>query len=561
MSREENVEIDGAAEKSPPLALAVFPIVVLIVLLGLNVWFYTDSATGGPNQIALLLAAAAAVGVGLLLGIHFKRMMDGIVKSLGSAISAMLILLMIGSLAGTWMLGGIVPAMIYYGLDILDPKYFLVASLAICAIVSVATGSSWSTVATVGIALMAIAKALDVSEAMTAGAIISGAYFGDKMSPLSDTTNLASAMAGTELFTHIRYMLWTTVPSILIAAGIFAVIGLTSEGSASTADTVALKEAIAAKFHISYWLLLVPLAVIVMVILKFDALIALFLGTMLGAVVAICVQPEAVKQVSGLDKEKSYASQSYVAFFNSLALETSIVPADEQDSINSEINQILEKENAAIELENSSKGEDEAKTPPLTVKGLLKMDVVDSELKSRYFAKELLNGKGMEGMLGTIWLIICAMCFGGVMEACGLLQRITQPLLRFAKSTGSLITTTAASCLFVNFTASDQYLAIVVPGRMFRDTFAKSGLAPQNLSRTLEDSGTVTSVLIPWNTCGASQMAVLGIGVAYIPFCFFNLVSPFMTILIGFLGIGIAKLATDGVGKDSGVSTDVDQDE
>lgn len=594
MSREASLKPSSDA-KPMSLMLALLPVVVLIGLLVINVIFFQSDASYGPNQIALLMAAAAAVGVGLCLGIQFKNMLQGIVKSLGSAISAMLILLMIGSLAGTWMMGGIVPAMIYYGLEILNPQFFLVAALGICAIVSVATGSSWSTVATVGIALIAIGKVLGISEAMSAGAIISGAYFGDKISPLSDTTNLASAMAGTELFTHIKYMLWTTVPSILIAAGIFTVLGLTSDTTVSTADTNALRESIASRFNISLWLLLVPAAVIVMVVLKFDALVALFIGALLGAIVAIAFQPEAVKQISGLAdpvittaevevdgkteevssaRKRSYLAHAYVAFINSMALETQLV-AD------SEFNGILEAEKKRQLCRANLTGEEQsvvddanlnelafdeklvkpALTPAerLAIINQSQTDILESdqvseerkgELAALLSAQQLLKGKGMEGMLNTIWLIICAMCFGGVMEACGMLQRLTQPLINLARSTGSLIATTAGSCLFVNITASDQYLAIVVPGRMFRETYAERGLAPQNLSRTLEDSGTVTSVLVPWNTCGVTQAGVLGVAtMMYAPYCFFNLISPLMTIAFGFAGIGIAKLSGAVVGS------------
>ena len=282
----------------PALWAAIVPVVILILLLAANVYLYGADSSYGSNQIALLVAAAIAAGLGLLSGCKIKQMLEGVKKSIASALVAMLILLLIGSLAGTWMMSGIVPAMIYYGLDILNPKTFLVATVVICAIVSLATGSSWSTVATVGIALLAIGKALGANEAVTAGAIISGAYFGDKISPLSDTTNLAAAMAKTELITHIRYMLWTTVPSILITCGIFLLIGLRSSGEFSQDDTVALKAAIGEQFNISYWLLLVPLAVLVMVICKIDAVVALFIGAVLGGIVMIGAQPQVVEKIA-----------------------------------------------------------------------------------------------------------------------------------------------------------------------------------------------------------------------------------------------------------------------
>ena len=523
--------------RRPSLLLALIPIVVLIGLLGTNVYLYGEDSSYGPNQIALLLAAAAAAICGLLLKISFGNMLRGIEKAIGSALTAMLILLLIGSLAGTWMMSGVVPAMIYYGLDILNPKIFLFASAIICAIVSVATGSSWSTVATVGIALLGIGSALGVSEAMAAGAIISGAYFGDKISPLSDTTNLAAAMAGTDLITHIKYMLWTTIPSFTIALIIYLAIGFGGDSTALVSDTAALKQEVASHFDtLSPVLFLVPIAVLVMVIMKVDAVAALFSGAVLGGLFAIIFQPTMINQIADMDSSKNYIVRSYTAFTNSMAFETVGVSGEDADAA---AESLAAAQLAAAKIQTSNPDltmeEFEASGEALTEKF--------PELEAKVAAAKLLKGKGMVGMLNTIWLIITAMCFGGVMEATGLLRRITEPLVDFAETTGSLIATTTGSCLFVNATASDQYLAIVVPGRMFRETFEERGLAPQNLSRTLEDSGTVTSVLIPWNTCGAAQSAVLGVAtLAYAPFCFFNLISPLMTMLVGFLGIGIAKL-------------------
>ena len=505
--------LSNSATLEPPrytvsLWAALFPVAVLIALLIINVVIYGDGATAGPNQIALLMAAAAAAVVGRTCRISIQTMMNGIVNSLGSALGAMLILLLIGSLAGTWLISGVVPAMIYYGLEILDPQVFLGVTVIICAIVSIATGSSWSTIATVGVALLAIGRALGVSEGLVGGAIISGAYFGDKISPLSDTTNLAAAMAGTELFTHIKYMLWTTVPSIVITMIIFFWIGFGAETQpVDQTNTLALSAAIDQKFYLTPILFVVPAVVLLMVILKIDAVVALFVGTILGGICAVVFQPAIVTEVANLPdvsvtrmvdgqevtetEPASYLECSYVAVVNAMSVETSIDSEDE-------------------------------------------------------FARDLLSAGGMNGMLNTIWLIVTAMCFGGVMEACGLLQRITMPLVRLARTTGSLIATTVASCLFVNVTASDQYLAIVVPGRMFRKTYRQRKLAPQVLSRTLEDSGTVTSVLIPWNTCGATQAAILNVQtIVYAPYCFFNLISPLMTMLFGFFGIFIAKLRGD----------------
>ncbi len=538
-------------KKQASIFLALIPIIVLILLLVINVRIYSDDASYGPNQIALLLAAAAAALVGWRLNYQFAFMLAGINKSISSALSAMLILLLIGSLIGTWMVSGIVPAMIYYGLQILDPKIFLFASVIVCAIVSIATGSSWSTVGTVGVALLGIGQALGISPGMTAGAIISGAYFGDKISPLSDTTNLAAAMAGTELFTHIKYMLWTTVPSISITLAIFLVIGFSADASAPAGQTESLRQSIASHFHLTPILFVVPILVLVMVVTKIDAVVALFVGAVLGGVFAIAFQPEIVTKIADLPDvavvtdeasrttelvPPSYLKRSYAGFINAMTFETKVVSDQELEKLNAELDQL--KLTAARE---------QTQNPELTLAELAESDVemLQSfpEIEGQIAAAELLKGKGMIGMLNTIWLIICAMCFGGVMEACGLLQRLTSALVQFAHSTGSLIATTAGSCMFVNLTASDQYLAIVVPGRMFRETFEDRGLAPENLSRTLEDSGTVTSVLVPWNTCGAFQAGTLGVAtMVYAPFCFFNWISPLMTMFMGFVGFRIARL-------------------
>ncbi|MDQ3549987.1 MAG: Na+/H+ antiporter NhaC [Bacteroidota bacterium] len=475
------------ATRTPGLFLALVPILVLVALLTINVIFYGDMATSGPNQIALIIAAAAAAIVGIYLGFPFKKLLQGAVNSISASMSAILILLLIGALAGTWLISGIVPAMIYYGLQVLNPTIFLFATVIVCSVVSVATGSSWSTVATVGIALLGIGKALNLHEGLIAGAIISGAYFGDKISPMSDTTNLAPAMAGTDLFTHIRYMMYTTVPSVIIALLIFLGIGVFTDHVTSAENTDALARAIQGKFNINPLLFLVPALVIYMIIKKVNAIPALLIGTVLGGVFAMIFQPHIIKEVAG--PAGDYAKQSYMALMNAMGGEVS------------------------VQTDNA-------------------------------IATDLLKSRGMFGMLNTIWLILSALSFGGIMEEAGLLHRITRPMVKRAKSNGALVATTAGSCMFVNVTASDQYLSIVVPGKMFAATYKERKLAPQNLSRTLEDSGTVTSVLVPWNTCGATQSAVLGVSTfIYAPFCFFNIISPFMTIFFAYMGIKIAKLS------------------
>jgi len=473
-------------KKQPTLLLALVPIAVLIFLLTINVIVLGSDAISGANQIALLLASGAAGIISFRLGYTWEEIEGSIVKSISSAMAAMLILLAIGSLSGTWLLSGIVPSMIYYGLKILNPTIFLVAACIVSGIVSLATGSSWSTVATVGIALLGIGKALDISEGVIAGAIISGAYFGDKMSPLSDTTNLAPAMAGTDLFTHIKYMAWTTFPTLGITLVIFFIWGFTLDNTQATADSSAVLLALEEKFSLNPILFIVPVLVIVMIVKKVPALPALFVGALLGGIAAIIFQPQIIEQVSGI--QGNYLEASFIAVMNAMTTSINIQTSDPMIS-------------------------------------------------------ELLSAKGMSGMLNTIWLILCAMIFGGVMESCGLLKAIAEQIIKFAHSTGSLVASTAATCIFFNFTASDQYMAIAVPGRMYADTYRKRGLKPEVLSRTLEDAGTVTSVLIPWNTCGATQANVLGVAtMVYAPYTFFCLISPLMTILHAYLNFKIRRL-------------------
>jgi NhaC family Na+:H+ antiporter len=560
-----------AGSDSIPLWKAGLPIAVLILLLAMNVYLYGDDAIGGPNQLALIFAAAIAAIVGCTLKIPFEQMIEGIKNSIHSALGAMLILLLIGALIGTWVISGIVPALIYYGLEILDAKIFLGAAVIVCSIVSLATGSSWSTVGTVGVALMGIGQALGVSPGLTAGAIISGAYFGDKVSPLSDTTNLAAAMAGTPLITHIRYLMYTTVPSIVITLAIFFAIGYSGDSQSSGTETAALQSALSEQFNLTPWLFTVPAFVLLLVMRKVDPLIALFLGALLGGIFAAVLQPQIItglsgysstiqireeaenNQENGTDSEmgpKKQAGQAdtiwradypihcYKTIMNALGTKIKVISTEQTTEWEQEL---AELESLAVRAESPTA---EAGVSPADRTGESPGDWSKiATLRGRLAAAELMEGKGMEGMLPTIWLIICAMCFGGIMEACGLLRRIANGLLSFANSIGSLVATTAGSCLFLNLTASDQYLAIVVPGRMFREIYRQRGLAPENLSRTLEDSGTVTSVLVPWNTCGAAQSSVLSLSTwAFAPFCFFNWISPLMTMLFAFAQIKIARL-------------------
>jgi len=475
-----------SSPKEATLFQAFIPIFFLIILLSLNVYYFGDDTLSGANQIALMTAAAIAALVAVRLGINWIKVRDQIVHSIGTAMPSMLILFLIGSLSGTWMLSGVVPALIYYGLEILHPTIFLFATVIVTALVSLGTGSSWSTIATIGVALLGIGHALGFSDAMTAGAIVSGAYFGDKMSPLSDTTNLAPAVAGTDLFTHIRYMMITTIPTLTITLIIFLILGFTMDVKTSASDVATVMTALQNTFTITPWLFVVPLILAFIIIKKVPPLPALFIGTLLGGLFAVIFQPHLIMQVA--KEVKDFPEASYIAVMKAMFGHISI------ESGNEKVN-------------------------------------------------KLLSTNGMSGMLNTIWLIISAMIFGGVMESAGLLKRITHTIIKRVQSTGSLVASTAGTCIFFNLTASDQYISIVVPGRMFASTYKERGYAPELLSRTLEDAGTVTSVLIPWNTGGATQSVVLGVPtLSYLPYAFFNILSPFVSIFIATVGIKIRRL-------------------
>lgn len=465
---------------------ALIPIFALIGMLFYNVFFvYGDDALSGSNQFILLMGAAVAAIVGFRNKVSYKQMIEEVAENVKSTTGAILILLMVGALAGTWLISGIIPSMIYYGLQILNPTIFLAASVVICAIISIATGSSWTTSATVGIALIGIGNTLGISAGMTAGAVLSGAYFGDKMSPLSDTTNLAPTMAGGELFEHIKYMSITTIPTIIVTLLVFIIIGFSIE-TTGTPDISDKLTAIDAAFNISPWLFIVPVFVIFLIVKKTEPLIALLAGTLLAGVTAIIAQPEIVMNVAGA--ETLTVNSAYKGVMNSITVDSAV------ETTSAELN-------------------------------------------------DLFSAGGMSGMLNTIWLIICAMVFGGIMDAIGALSRISKALLNLASTVFGLFASTVASCLALNITASDQYLAIVVPGKMFKKAYEDKGLAPENLSRTLEDSGTVTSVLIPWNTCGAYQSGVLGVGVSeYFFYAIFNWLSPFTTLLFAAFNIKIKQL-------------------
>jgi NhaC family Na+:H+ antiporter len=454
-------------KKEISLKVSLIPVIFLVLAL-----FLTIAIFGQDPHIPLILASAVAAIVASFHKYSWRDIRDGMLHGINLAMGAILILMIIGTMIGTWMLGGIVPSMIYYGLKLLSPGIFLVASLLICSIISLGTGSSWSTAGTVGVALIAVGKGLGIPVYIVAGAIISGAYFGDKMSPLSDTTNLAPAIAGTDVFTHVRHMIYTTGPGYIISIILYAVIGFKyAGGNLETQNIDAILSTLQTKFLIHPILLLAPLLVILMVVLKVPPLPALLGGTALGGIAAVAAQSSSLSDVF-LAAQSGYVSET----------------------------------------------------------GLKMVD-------------ELLTRGGLLDMMSTVALIICALSFGGIMEKTGMLSTIAGALLKRVKRTGSLVATTIFSCVGMNVIASDQYMAIVVPGRMYKDAFDRKKLHPKNLSRCLEDAATLTSPLIPWNTCGAFMGATLGVApLLYLPFAFLNLANPMVSLFYGYTGITMHKV-------------------
>lgn len=462
-------------EKKPSLFQSFIPVVILITLLGINVFTF-DDVLGGATQTALMIGAIVASLIAIYNGVKWVKIKETFLKTINTSMSSIMILLLIGSLAGTWMISGVVPFMIYYGLDILHPSIFLCATVVICSVVSLFTGSSWSTVATIGIALLGVGKTLGFDPAIVAGAIISGAYFGDKMSPLSDTTNLSPAMVGIDIIKHIKYMIYTTVPTYVLTLIIFIVWGLFINIDGNIENVVAMQSVIKANFSLSPLLILVPIILLFVIIKKLPAIPSMLVGIFLGAIFAVIFQPKLIEMVSGIST--NYIKASYISVMNAIFGEVNIITGDSS---------------------------------------------ID----------RLFSTRGMAGMLNTVWLILMAMVFGGVMEAGGFLYRITFALLKYVKTSTSLVATTVSSCIFFNFTTCDQYLTIVLSGSMFKEAYEDMDLAPEVLSRALEDGGSVTSPLIPWNTCGATQSRVLGVATMdYLPYCFFNLLSPVMSVVV-----------------------------
>lgn len=473
--------------RAPGTFESLIPVICLVILLIFCVDIFGDAVASGPNQITLMLAGAIAGIFALLQGCTWHELETGILKNINVSMQALLILIIIGGLIGAWILGGIVPTLVVWGLKLLSPTFFLFATCVICSIVSLATGSSWSTAGTVGLALIAIGHTMGINMGMTAGAIISGAYFGDKMSPLSETTNLAPAMAGTDLFTHVRHMIYTTGPSLVIALIGFLILGFTIDTSHFSSDKIIeVTNAINSKYDTSLYILIPPVLVIFMVVKRFPALPALVVGIFLGVLFAFLFQPQVVHEFSGI--KDNYLLAAYKASFNSVATGFSLTTG---------------------------------------------VPEVDS----------LLSRGGMTSMLSTVWLVLAAMTFGGIMEASGMLNKLAEGVLKLAKGTGNLIAATIGTCGFMNLTASDQYLTLVITGRMYKEAYEKAELHPKNLSRALEDAGTLTSPLVPWNTCGAFMAGTLGVAtLAYLPFCFLNLINPIVSVIYGYTGYTIDKL-------------------
>ena len=463
--------------------ITFIPFLVLIVLITCCVAVFGNATLDGASQVSLLAASAVSVLIG-----HFSKRLEWenlekeITDKIASCTPAIIILLLIGAIGGTWMVSGIVPTMIYYGMQIIRPEVFLVSSSVLCALVSLMIGSSWTTVATIGVALMGIGKAHGFDDGWIAGSIITGAYFGDKLSPLSDTTVLASSVSGTPLFTHIRYMLYTTVPSFAISLTIFLIAGLMMNVSGH-GNVSEFMEGLQNTFVISPWLLLVPVLTGIMIARKWPSMVVLFLAILLAAVVGLLVQPELVRQISGHSGFLSSYKGMMQVCYGSTNIETGV--------------------------------------PMLN---------------------DLVQTSGMSGMMPTIWLIICAQTFGGALTATGQLQDLMQQVLRFAKGTVSLVASTVGTSLFCNIATADQYLSIMLASSMFKDEYVKRGYEPRLLSRTCEDSATVTSVLVPWNTCGLTQSTVLGVAtLTYLPYCFFNILSPVTSIVVAALGWKIKR--------------------
>lgn len=472
-------------KKIPSPLVSLLPIIVLVILLFGTIHTFGSDALNGGSQISLLTTTAVCIFIGMAIyKIPWKDYELAITNNIAGVATAIIILLIIGALSGTWMISGVVPTLIYYGMQIIHPSFFLASTCIICILISVMTGSSWTTIATIGIALMGIGKAQGFEEGWIAGAIISGAYFGDKVSPLSETTILASSVTDTPLFRHIRYMMITTVPSIVITLIIFIVAGFSHDAGNSQhipEVAAALKE----KFLITPWLLIVPVATGILIARKVPSIITLFLSTLLAGIFALILQPDLLHEIAGA------TTSNFESLYKGLMM---------------------------------------------TIYGKTNLQT-DNVILS-----DLISTRGMSGMMNTVWLILCAMCFGGAMTASGMLGSITSLFIRFMKNTLGVVTSTVCSGLFLNMATADQYISIILTGNIFRNIYYKKGYESCLLSRTTEDSVTVTSVLIPWNSCGMTQATILSVPtIVYLPYCFFNIISPLMSIAVAAIGYKIAR--------------------
>ena len=471
--------------KNPSPLISLIPLSVLVILLALTIKLFGADAIAGGSQLSLLTASALCTAMSIIIyGRKWVDLEESIIRNMRSATPALIILLLIGAIAGTWMASGIIPSLIYYGLKILHPSIFLPASCIICAIISLLTGSSWTTIATIGVALMGIGRALGFDDGWIAGAIISGAYFGDKISVMSDTTVLASSTTEVPLFTHIKYMLITTIPSLVISILVFTIVGL-SASTTSSADMMVIEEGLQSTFNISPWLLIVPILTGILIAKRLPAIVTLFASAFMAAIAMVIAQPELILQIANVENNSALSS-----------LKAIIIASTTSNSVET-----------GNELLNN-----------------------------------LVTTRGMGGMMGTIWLIICAMCFGGVMYGSGMLSAITQIFLRMARRTVSVVSSTVGSGLFFNLVTGDQYISIILTGNLFRKLYDERDLEHRLLSRSIEDSATITSVLIPWNSCGMTQSTVLGVAtLTYMPYCVFNIISPLMSIFMATIGYKIYK--------------------
>ena len=477
--------MEDTYKKLPSLSLSLIPIVTMIILLFVTIYVFGSDALSGGSQVVLLTTTAICSFIAIVFcGVKWEAIEKAICNNILGVSVAIIILLLIGALSGSWMVSGIVPTLIYYGMQILHPSFFLTSCCIICALISVMTGSSWTTIATIGVALMGIGEAQGFPVGWTAGAIISGAYFGDKISPLSDTTVLASSVTHTPLFTHIRYMLYTTIPSLLIALILFTIIGF-NHNSGNTGHIAEISTALQNTFHISLWLLIVPIVTGVMIAKKIPSIITLFVSVLLAGICCIIAQPDLLHEIA--PKENGRALDTFKGLF-------------------------------------------------ITFYGSTGIDTGNAMLN------DLVTTRGMSGMMNTIWLIICAMCFGGAMTASGMLESLTSIFIRFMRKRVGIVSATVMSGIFLNICTADQYISIILTGNMFKKIYKEKGYESRLLSRTTEDAVTVTSVLVPWNTCGMTQATILGVPTfTYLPYCFFNILSPLMSICIAAIGYKIKR--------------------